>query len=152
MGLTQNAKLALLKKRFKSLNPGVGLDAVDWRAEVGKTESFSEALQDLRFAYPMYRWMKPPPLDQYQKHVLANLRREAEPYGFTVIQLAERRKLSKASKHGGHHNPKAKDRVVGQREFVREYNRRWPPHKKKAPTVKKAVKTRKSTRKPRRKK
>jgi len=135
-------KIQTLKKRFKTLNPEVGVDMVDWESEVGKRESYGEALQDLRHAYPEYKWLKQK-LDPYAKVVTTEIRRQADEYGYTVVKKRDMTVLRRGALHLGHHNPKVRDRIKGKTVFVIEHNRKWVPTKKKPTSKRKIAKKRK---------
>lgn len=128
--LSKAQKIRILKARFKKLNPTADTQEIDWGAQVGSRETFAESAQDLHRAYPEYRWRVAVKQDPYQHQILTSLRKEANQHGFTVLRESDAARLRHVVKHAAHHNPKAKVRLQGEREFVKEYNRKWPRRKR----------------------
>ena len=56
--MAKELQIATLKRIFNSLNPGVGVDLVDWISHVDSTLSLPRNQIELSIIYPQYKWLK----------------------------------------------------------------------------------------------
>ena len=63
-------QIASLKRIFSSLNPGVGVDLVDWTAHVEEALTLPENRLELSIEYPQYKWFT-------DEEEIKNVKREA---------------------------------------------------------------------------
>jgi hypothetical protein len=118
--------IRLLKQRFKQLNPEVGVDMIDWEAQIGKKENYSESLKDLKAAYPEYKWMKNK-TENYDSAVVSNIRKEAGEYNYSLIKDSERKRLTQTAKLTDRLRPDVKaPSKPRDYEYVHEFDRKWP--------------------------
>ena len=96
VNMNKENKIRLLKLRFRKLNPGVGEDLIDWDAEVGRRETFLESLEDLKGAYPMYRWDKRELPKSNEDAALKGEKKDLEEAGYMVLKNREYRHLVRA--------------------------------------------------------
>jgi hypothetical protein len=101
-------QIPMLKKRFDSLNPGIGSDVIDWRSACGSRETFEETLSDLKYEYPQWAWEKRDIQreDQYSKMALEDLNKQAREFNGACLPSRElstlrKRAEPKTPKHRG---------------------------------------------------
>jgi hypothetical protein len=87
----------MLKKRFDSLNPDVGSDVIDWKSACGSKETFEETLQDLKYEYPQWAWVKSDIQreDQYSKMAISDLNKQAREFNGECLPKRELSTLRK---------------------------------------------------------
>lgn len=98
--LSTPLQLEHLQSTFSDLNPGTGVDVIDWRAIVDPTLTMGENVDAFEEAYPQFNWFRPETMgpDQYAEMVIQGLAVEAEPYGYELIRA---RKLESLQKRPG---------------------------------------------------
>lgn len=72
--------------RFKRLNPDVDPSEIDFKAVIGRKESYRENVESFKEEYPQHRWDEGPSPNEYGDIMASQARGELDPWGYDVIK------------------------------------------------------------------